>query len=548
MNENNRPTDDAFDSNEQRQNNIAETDAGKHSASSEKQRDSYAIEGSPDGREYITPGGSHGYVYTPENAVKSNSVRRKILIASCITGVLIMLMGFCFLGAWLALTSDRISGNGNSESDSQYAFEVPGTSDGLVIMEGDAPQDSADQDTSLSETVQEILTNAVDAEAEDSVSQVVTEQQTTHDNENALEDAPSNSAIPGTDKATISKKTSERVDANNDGKADTVFDEEGSVITSAGDTVMSTATVVAKISASVVEISTETVVQSSREQYTTGGAGSGIIIAKEGYIVTNHHVIDGADNITVRLNNGKKFNATLVGTDEATDIAVLLIDAGDYELTVAPLGCSYDLVAGEDIIAIGNPLGSLGGTVTEGIVSATARRINMDGNVMTLLQISAPINPGNSGGGLFNMAGELVGVVNAKVASEDIEGLGFAIPVDVAYDIICQLIEYRYVKGRITTGLTLMDVTSSMTAMQYFSSRYTGVYITESTVCTELQYGDRILTVNGQEIAQATDVKTAISGKGVGDTVEIVVYRKNQQVTVTLTLAEYVPSYVTQTE
>lgn len=249
----------------------------------------------------------------------------------------------------------------------------------------------------------------------------------------------------------------------------------------------------------------------------------------------------------VRLNDGTEFAAVLVGSDEPTDVAVLWIDPGAYQLTVATLGSSYDLVAGEDVIAIGNPLGSLGGTVTEGIISATERQISVDGNDMTLLQVSAPINPGNSGGGLFNMAGELIGVVNAKMSSEEIEGLGFAIPVDTAYEIACELIEHRYVRGRVTTGLTLVDVDNVQTAMYYFNARYTGVYVygSESDV---LEYGDRIVKVNGQEISKSRDISALIEGCKVGDTVEFVVYRNKEMVTVTLALMEYVPDYLDKTE
>lgn len=552
MNENHHPADHELDpaTNTQQQfasfeenSRVDTTDYTEHTDDPAQSGAPHIADGCPQGREYTTPGGSHGYVYEPQTQTAAHKSVRKLVIAFCVVGGLILVMGFSLLGAFMAYVADHEDGNSGDGSDTLHEYAVPGTSEGLVIMEGENVETSVE----TSNVFPELETAGEPADS--GVSQIGTEKNT----ESAAEDEQGNASrneVLGTStvtttKATIVKSPSRRNDADGDGRADVTFDAAGNVLTSAGENAMNTATVVAKISAAVVEISTETVVQSNREQYTTSGAGSGVIIAKEGYIVTNHHVIEGADHITVRLNDGKKFAATLIGTDEATDIAVLHIDAGDYELTVASLGCSYDLVAGEDIIAIGNPLGSLGGTVTEGIISATARRINMDGNVMTLLQVSAPINPGNSGGGLFNMAGELVGIVNAKVASEDIEGLGFAIPVDVAYDVICQLIEYRYVKGRVTSGMTLVEVTSVMTAMQYFNSRYTGVYITESTLTAELQYGDLIVTFDGKEISSAADVKVALSGKDVGDTVELVIYRKGQQYTVTLTLSEYIPEYVT---
>ena len=296
-----------------------------------------------------------------------------------------------------------------------------------------------------------------------------------------------------------------------------------------------------RVAASVVEITTETLVQSGFiGQYITSGAGSGVIVSEEGFIVTNHHVIDGANTITVRLNDGKEFPATLIGTDEQTDIAVLWIDAKEYPLTVATLGSSFDLVVGEDILAIGNPLGSLGGTVTEGMISATAREINVNGVDMTLLQVSAPINPGNSGGGLFNMAGELVGVVNAKVSSEEIEGLGFAIPVDTAYEVILELIDHGYVRGRPAIDFTVVDVTSISTAMRYFNSFNLGVYVYDDTHAL-LQYGDLILSADGVEITSVSDLDGLIQQKQVGETLELEVYRNREQITVTVAIVEAVP-------
>ena len=251
------------------------------------------------------------------------------------------------------------------------------------------------------------------------------------------------------DRATINKAQPLRHDKNKDGKADIETDASGNVLTSADVNGADVATVVSRVAASVVEIRTETATNSSWVgQYVVTGAGSGVIVSKEGYIVTNNHVVEGADNIIVRMTDGQEYPAYLVGADADTDIAVLWIDPKGVQLSVATLGSSFDLVVGEDIIAIGNPLGSLGGTVTDGIISATARNITIDGNPMQLLPISAPINPGNSGGGLFNRAGQLVGVVNAKCASEEVEGLGFAIPIDTAYDIIVELIQHRYVRGK----------------------------------------------------------------------------------------------------
>ncbi len=481
---------------------------------------SFIHNGDPEGREYTTPEGGYGFVYSPHASPSGNGVEKKLVIAMCVLGTVLLVMGCCFLGAWAAARSGMdYVGNRPEGSLSEESNESPGTSGGFVIVE-DTEDDTEGEGDSA-----DIYLNGEDV---------------TFADQGTNKEPPKN--------ATIHKAEPDRKDADGDGKADIAYDEQGQVITSAGNSSLTVPTVVATVAASVVEISTETLVQSNWiGQYITGGAGSGVIIAEEGYIITNHHVIDGADSIVVRLNDGTEFAAILVGSDEETDVAVLWIDPGEYKLTVATLGSSYDLVAGEDVIAIGNPLGSLGGTVTEGIISATERQISVDGNDMTLLQVSAPINPGNSGGGLFNMAGELIGVVNAKMSSEEIEGLGFAIPVDTAYEIACELIEHRYVRGRVTTGLTLVDIDNVQTAMYYFNSRYTGVYVygSESDV---LKYGDRIITVNGQEITASRDVSAIVAGYKVGDTVEFVVYRNKGTVTVTLMLMEYVPEYLDKAE
>ena len=181
---------------------------------------------------------------------------------------------------------------------------------------------------------------------------------------------------------------------------------------SSSDSSLSISDVAAVASNSVVEITTETVMMGTRMgQFVSEGAGSGVIITSDGYILTNNHVIDGASKITVRLKDGTSYNGVVVGLDEKTDLAVIKVDASDLQPAV--FGDSSSLTVGETAVAIGNPLGQLGGTVTSGIISALDREISIDGETMTLLQTSAAINPGNSGGGLFNSYGELIGIVNA---------------------------------------------------------------------------------------------------------------------------------------
>ncbi|OCN03703.1 hypothetical protein A4S06_04910 [Erysipelotrichaceae bacterium MTC7] len=198
--------------------------------------------------------------------------------------------------------------------------------------------------------------------------------------------------------------------------------------------------VIAKASTSVVEITTEVVSKHPfYGNYVTEGAGSGVILSEDGYIVTNYHVISNASSCTVRLSDGTEYKATYIGGSETDDVAVVKIDATG--LTPAVLGDSDKLVTGENVLAIGNPLGELGGTVTEGILSSTSRTMNVDGVQMELLQTSAAINPGNSGGGLFNARGELIGIVTLKKAGDEIEGLGFAIPVNKVVETINKVVD-----------------------------------------------------------------------------------------------------------
>lgn len=349
-------------------------------------------------------------------------------------------------------------------------------------------------------------------------------------NTDELPDGKENTTVkvPGKDSATISKDTEESA-------------VKPTIVNGKVGELMTMSQVAALVKDSVVEINTEQKVTGGYfGQYIQSGAGSGVIIAKEGYVVTNNHVIDGASKITVKLTNGKEYEATLVGTDAGTDIAVLKIEP-DEKLTVAELGSSARLELAEEVIVIGNPLGSLGGTITNGIVSALAREITIDGESMTLIQTNAAVNPGNSGGGMFDLYGKLIGVVNAKSSGTDVEGLGFAIPIDTAYNTVTQIMEYGYVRGRIDHGLELIDITDLFTAASYHVNAY-GVYVYESKYTDEIKNGDRITSMNGREVSTSSDIKTALKGCKVGDTVEVTVARSGKLVTVNLTLREYVPS------
>ncbi len=295
---------------------------------------------------------------------------------------------------------------------------------------------------------------------------------------------------------------------------------------------------------SVVEITTEQIVTGSfMQQYVSEGAGSGVIITADGYLVTNHHVIEGATNINVRLADGKEYKAKLIGSDAKTDLAVIKVDAKD--LKPAAFGASSELLVGEEVVAVGNPLGKLGGTVTKGIISALDREITIDNTTMRLLQTDTAINPGNSGGGMFNTSGQLVGVINAKSAGEEIEGLGFAIPIDTAKAVIEDLIGHGYVTGRVDPGFVFVEINDTMTAMMYRVNEL-GLYISSVADGSDAQKagfksGDYVLKIEGEEVSTEAEANAAIDGKKVGETLTVIVKRNGKEKTITLTLSEYTP-------
>ena len=310
---------------------------------------------------------------------------------------------------------------------------------------------------------------------------------------------------------------------------------------------MTTAQVSEMVSPSVVVITTEQVVYSQWSWYgqnqVESGAGSGVVISSDGYILTCAHVVSGASNITVTIGD-TDYPATVVGEDDTSDVAVLKIDATD--LTPATVGNSDSLAVGESVLAVGNPLGELGGTVTSGIVSALNRSVTIQGtsstNTMSLIQMDASVSPGNSGGGLFNMNGELIGLVNAKSSSSDAEGLGFAIPINDAIKVAQDLLENGYVSGRPYMGITYLAVTDAQTAAQLNVTAY-GVYVVDVAQGgpadkAGLKTGDRIVSIDGTEIAQKDDLGTLIQQHAAGDTLSITVAREGQMQTVSLTLGE----------
>ncbi|MDD5922888.1 MAG: trypsin-like peptidase domain-containing protein [Eubacteriales bacterium] len=316
---------------------------------------------------------------------------------------------------------------------------------------------------------------------------------------------------------------------------------------------------------SVVSITTESVSTDSWAQnYVTQGAGSGIVIKKNGYIMTCAHVVSGASKITVTLANEKTFNATLVGINSSQDIAVLKISASN--LDPVTFGDSDKLAVGDQVVAIGNPLGELSGTATTGIISALERKLTIDDKTLSLLQTDASINPGNSGGALFNAQGELIGVVVAKSTGSDVEGLGFAIPVNTAKSVAEDLIKNGSPVGEESEssssasgstdqgntdrgrtqesdhgkiGITVSDVTSDEAESSGLTEG-AGLYIIQVTSSSAksagLQAGDKIVACGSKAVNSYEELQSALSGKNAGTKITLTIQRNGSQKTVHVTL------------
>lgn len=298
--------------------------------------------------------------------------------------------------------------------------------------------------------------------------------------------------------------------------------------------------IIAKNENSVVAITTGSVSTDSwARQYVTNGAGSGVIYSKDGYIITNNHVIAGASSIKVTLHDGKEYDATVVAADEQSDVAVIKIDADN--LVPVTMGESASLSVGDLAVAIGNPLGTLAGSATDGIISGLEREITLEGKSMTLLQVSASINPGNSGGGVFDQYGNLIGLVVAKSSGSNVEGLGFAIPVDTVKAVADSLIANGYVAGRPAAGITILDLTSASDAMKY-NVRVTGVYIQEvkgeNAKNAGLQAWDLVYMIDGKKVTSSDMLIRQIRKHAVGDKIQLTIVRNDQMQDIELVLQD----------
>ena len=285
---------------------------------------------------------------------------------------------------------------------------------------------------------------------------------------------------------------------------------------------------------------------------TSAASGSGFIISEDGYILTNHHVIEGSSGITVSMYDGTTYDATLIGSDESNDIAVLKIEAEG--LVPVVLGSSDDLNVGDTVVAIGNPLGELTFSLTVGAVSAKDREVTLSSSVtMDLIQTDCAINSGNSGGALFNLYGEVIGITNAKYSSNasgeaSIDNIGFAIPVNDVMPIVESIIE----KGYLSTpyiGVSVTDVSAEAQAYGIPAGAAIRDVVADSPAAEAgIQSGDVITNFNGVEITGSADLGDGVDACQVGDTVQVAVYRQGIYFDLTLTVGEKITSATEQTQ
>ena len=290
--------------------------------------------------------------------------------------------------------------------------------------------------------------------------------------------------------------------------------------------------------------------RSAPREYTQTGAGSGIILSEDGYVLTNHHVIAGADKITVYVMpedpNAEEttYEATLIGSSESNDVAVLKIEAEG--LNAAEFGDSDQLEIGELAVAIGNPMGNVHGSVTAGIISATEQELTIDDVTISAIQTDASINPGNSGGALFDSFGNVIGLVYAKSSSVSIEGMGYAIPVNDIKELVTGMInnpdsvKAQTLGSQIMMGITISEISEEMSKQYGYP---VGLYITEVSSMSAaeragLQRGDIITAFSGEPVVTADDLNTLKAGHTTGDVVSIVVDRNGRELTLEIVMPQ----------
>ena len=341
---------------------------------------------------------------------------------------------------------------------------------------------------------------------------------------------PQNSATAGSDLGSEQNlpKDSAKLQINGAPKTTTAATSTGI------DQGLDTSVIAQKVTPSVVGVVSQNTSDPMAE-----AQGSGIVMTADGYIITNNHVIDGANKITVILEDGNKYDAKVIGKDAKTDLAVLKINASN--LTAAEFGNSDELKVGDKAVAIGNPMGmELQGTVTQGIISAINRDITVEDRVMTLLQTDASINPGNSGGPLVNKYGQVIGINTVKISVSNYEGLGFAIPMNTAKPVIDALIAYGYIKGRPAIGISGRDMTER--AANYYGVPMGVLVDTVDPKSDAYQKGlkaqDIIYGVNGKTVTSMTEIQKVKDGMKVGESLTLNVYRNGNKLAITVALVD----------
>ena len=321
-----------------------------------------------------------------------------------------------------------------------------------------------------------------------------------------------------------------------------------------GQTKMDPATVYASVVNSAVSINcSATSTNIFGQQTQTASSGSGFIITEDGYVVTNYHVVSGASSVQVTLYNGDTYDATVIGGDSDYDVAVLKINASG--LQPVTLGESADVNVGDTVLAIGNPLGELTFSMSQGIVSSCDRAINVDGTPFNMIQVDCSINPGNSGGPLMNLYGEVVGIVSAKYStysSTTVEGLGFAIPIDDVKSIITDIMENGAVTGKAYMAVTVGTMNSQMAA-QYSIDIDQGVFVYSVVKGgagdkAGLRLGDVITKMGDTALTSRQDLSAALKSYRAGDTATLTVFRDGSYITTDITFDQQPQITGTDTE
>lgn len=264
------------------------------------------------------------------------------------------------------------------------------------------------------------------------------------------------------------------------------------------------------------------------------GHGTGVIIRADGYIVTCHHVIEGADIITVTTDDEQEYDAELIGFDEQFDLAVIRVDAKG--LPAVKLGDSDAIASGEEVVVIGNPLGEFGSSVSAGVLSAPARELTIAGTPLRLMQTDAAVNPGNSGGAMLDMRGQLIGIVNAKISASGIEGIAFAIPWNSIKDKVESIITNGSSGEKAVLGVSTKDSSCYVDGGTVQCLEITSIREGSAAEQAGLQVGDYLLTVDNKKMQTNDDLTLVIKYHHAGDEVKFEIFRENEKITITVTL------------